>query len=397
MFARFHRYSITLLFVLFVASFISSGLKAQEMIESSQGYSGRWKIGTGGGVNLFYGDIRKDPWGQHLVYESDFLFNSYLFIEHNLSPAFGLRVQGMYSRLTGTARPNKYDFESELIELGLGATINLNNLFGPNRYNRFFNVNLLLGGAAANFRSDFYQTGTGNKTGTLGYGGGKGLGGRTLDGVLYAGLGFDFRLSDHWLLRLESSNKAIMDNALVIFENSFPFDLYNQTTLGVAYRFGAASPRVSRMAPDDPSLKKKQDLQDMPTESPSDKNEIQSPEFDFRVFPAQSEPTKADSTIEVVSKVAADQTDSLSDIEYRVQILAKFGTKISIAQVAKKYKLRAADIREDAHNSFFIYTTGSFTQYEEAAQLRNTLKNEHGVFDAFVVAFRDGKRLDRLP
>lgn len=397
MFARFHRYTTTILLLLFVGSFFSSGLKAQEMIESSQGYSGRWKIGTGGGVNLFYGDIRKDPWGQHLVYESDFLWNSYLFIEHNLSPAFGLRAQGMYSRLTGTARPKKYDFESELIELGLGATINLNNLFGPNRYNRFLNVNLLLGGAAANFRSDFYQTGTGKKTGSLGYGGGQGMGGRTLDGVLYAGLGFDFRLSDHWLLRLESSNKAIMDNALVIFENSFPFDLYNQTTLGVAYRFGASSPRITRMAPDDPSLKKKQELQDKPTESAPDKNEKQNPEFDFRVFPSQTEQAKTDTDIDAGFEIQSDRTAALTNIEYRVQILAKFGTKISIAQVAKKYKLRAADIREDAHNSFFIYTTGSFTQYEEAAQLRNTLKNEHGVFDAFVVAFRDGKRLDRLP
>jgi len=395
MFARFPRYTTSIILLLLLASLFPFKPEAQEMRESSQGYSGRWKIGSGGGVNLFYGDIRKDPWGQHLVYESDLLWNSYLFIEHSLSPAFSLRAQGMYSRLTGTARPKKFDFESELIELGLGATINLNNLFGPNRYNRFFNVNLLLGGSAANFRSDFYQTGTGKKIGTSGYGGGQGLAGRALDGVLYAGLGFDFRLSDHWLLRLESSNKVIIDNALVIFENSFPFDLYNQTTVGFAYRFGASSPRVMRMAPDDPTFRQQKKPDETSAGKPAE-NKQDAAAFDFRVFPSQTEPTQTDTATEFVYDVSNEKA-SMQNVEYRVQILAKFGTKISIAQVAKKYKLRAADIKEDAHNSFFIYTIGSFTQYEEAAQLRNTLKNEHGVFDAFVVAFRDGKRLDRLP
>jgi hypothetical protein len=386
-------FSIILVSIL-VLSALPNRLGAQEMLESSQGYNGKWKVGTGGGLNLFYGDIRKDPWGKLFVYESDFPWNSYLYLEHDLSPSFSLRAQGIYARLTGTARPNKYDFETELIELGLGATVNINNLFGPNRYDRFFTVNLLLGGAASNFRSDFYQRGTGFKIGSIGYGGGQGLGGRTLDGVLFAGLGFDFRLSDHWLLRLESSNKVIMDNALVIFENSFPMDLYNQTTLGIAYRFGASSPRIMRMAPDDPTIKQAKPVEKPIT--PSSETQQTTPAFDFRVFPSQTETTETDTAAEFVYDVNTDKINTLN-VEYRVQILAKFGTKISVAQVAKKYKLREADIKEDAHNGFFIYTTGSFTQYEEAAQLRNTLKNEHGVFDAFVVAFKDGKRLDRLP
>lgn len=83
-----------------------------------------------------------------------------------------------------------------------------------------------------------------------------------------------------------------------------------------------------------------------------------------------------------------------SGIEYRVQVRAIYGGKSSPAAVAKRYKIDQ-EIYEDYHGGYMKYTTGSFNSYEEAAQLKQQLRAAN-VPGAFVVAFKDGKRIDNI-
>jgi len=121
-------------------------------------------------------------------------------------------------------------------------------------------------------------------------------------------------------------------------------------------------------------------------------------ELDFRLLPSETDTDSSGLPKTNTSQEAFLQSiESLADLDYRVQIMAKFGNKMPVAQLAAKFKLSGVTIREDYHNGYYIYTVGSFSDYEPAAEYRNKMKDAHGVFDAFVVAFRGGKRLDKLP
>ena len=84
-------------------------------------------------------------------------------------------------------------------------------------------------------------------------------------------------------------------------------------------------------------------------------------------------------------------TTSLSDIEYRVQIIAKKGEKIPKEELANRYNL-SLPIYEDAHNEYYIYTVGKFQSYREANKLNQELKSVNNISNAFVVKFKNGKR-----
>lgn len=80
---------------------------------------------------------------------------------------------------------------------------------------------------------------------------------------------------------------------------------------------------------------------------------------------------------------------------FRVQIRARYRTKMSIESLQRKYNLDER-IYESYHNGYYIYTTGNFATYEQARAFRQTLTYNNGVKDAFVVVFVNGKRLDKL-
>jgi len=82
-------------------------------------------------------------------------------------------------------------------------------------------------------------------------------------------------------------------------------------------------------------------------------------------------------------------------VVFRVQIRAKYQKKMSRDALADKYNINE-EIYEDYHEGYYIYTVGNFSTYEQAKRKRDQLINQHGVPDAFVTAFKDGKRVNKL-
>jgi len=83
------------------------------------------------------------------------------------------------------------------------------------------------------------------------------------------------------------------------------------------------------------------------------------------------------------------------DVEFRVQVRAAYKAKIPLQNLAGQYKLYD-DIKEEFIGNWYRYSVGSFHDYEEAKGYRNTIIGEHGVRDAFIVAYYQGRRLNRL-
>ncbi len=88
------------------------------------------------------------------------------------------------------------------------------------------------------------------------------------------------------------------------------------------------------------------------------------------------------------------QSANYSDVEYRIQIRAKYGSRLSITALKSRYNI-SGEIYEDNFKGYYIYTVGSFAYYEDAKQYRDYVRS-HNIRDAFIVAFRNGKRLNSL-
>lgn len=93
--------------------------------------------------------------------------------------------------------------------------------------------------------------------------------------------------------------------------------------------------------------------------------------------------------------VEAEEIIPQKNVEFRVQVRAAYKATIPLQNLAGKYKLYE-EIKEDYLGSWYRYSIGSFSSYDEAKEYRNTIIGEHGVRDAFIVAYYQGKRLNRL-
>jgi len=82
-------------------------------------------------------------------------------------------------------------------------------------------------------------------------------------------------------------------------------------------------------------------------------------------------------------------------VEFRIQVRAKYKAGIPLQKLANRYHLRE-EIKEDYNGNWYRYSIGSFHSYDKARDYRNKIIGEHGVRDAFIVAFMNGSRLDSL-
>ncbi len=81
-------------------------------------------------------------------------------------------------------------------------------------------------------------------------------------------------------------------------------------------------------------------------------------------------------------------------VEFRVQVRAKYGKKISVGAVKASYNI-TEQVYEDYYKGYYIYTVGSYRSYEEAQRKKEEIRKYH-VSDAFVVAFKNGYRVETL-
>lgn len=369
-----------------------------------------WQIQGDAGTSLFFGDIKQYQWWPVTNYENEWRFAVGLQLNKQISPVFGIRGQGLYGRLAGTRRVWNKHFDNDYLEFNLNTTININNLFARYRNDRFLNAYIIFGLGLTNYNTRVYELGTNKLIQSVGEGNGKGFGGRTLEGIMLGGLGLDFRLGDRVSLNLETANRAMNSDMLDGHISGFKYDVYNVTTVGIAYKFGYSTNNKSNTPQERSSTKRR-----------SKNNDIETAEYDYSEQPIQPPLIKADILVIAPitqSKTVQDEVIIVEEpvyqepiyeevivmedpvrpnFEYRVQIRAKLGNAISINHLSDIYNISVSQIRQDRHNGYFIYSVGSFNSYEQARAKRNELRMNNGITDAFVVAFSNGSRLDKLP
>ncbi len=386
---------------------ISTGIKAQSYNKtgSSRSY---WQLNVNGGTSVFFGDIKQYKIWPVSNYENEWRYAGGFQLVKQITPVFGLRGQALYGQLSGTRRSSNKYFETNYYEFNLNTTISLRNIIVRYRSSQLWNIYLTLGIGITNYNTEVKDLTTKQVIQKVGYGNGKSFGGRTLEGIATVGLGLDFRLDDKWSLTLESANRIMNSDAMDGRISGFKYDIYNYTSAGIAFKFSRSN-KVKNTEGYSYFKKKdkssEQDEKDYQYSKP-----IEPPQIDLLnvapvtaampVSPPIQEVTVVQEPVEIIlvnPQPDVNKTETNYGLEYRVQISAKYDRVISIQHLSNLYNIPASEIKENTYNGYFIYTVGSFRTYEEARERRNQLRSYNGISDSFVVAFRNGQRLSKLP
>ncbi len=391
------------LFLLTVILFPVISLQAQEIVP--KGFTPYWQVNVNGGTSLFFGDIKENPIIPLSNNNNEWRLGGGLIVGYQFTHVFGIRGQALYGQLAGTKRSLDRYFEGDYIEFNLNTTIDLNNLFGRKRSDRLVSAYLLVGIGITNYNSTFYNLSTGTKIGYIGFGSGSGIKGRTLEGILMGGVGVNFRLNSRLTINFETANRIMNSDKMDGWVKNFKYDVYNYTSLGLSYKFGR---RKIKSVQETPVIY--QNVQEVSPgrREPGKSKKPYTVEMQPLMPPATSNTTKMEARPEKqlapvqkaqkqISQIHVTPPPPRPILEYRVQIRAKYGQPISIALLSKKYGLSQNEIRGDKHNGYYIYTVGSYQTYEQARTRRDILRKRFGISDAFVVAFKNGYRLDKLP
>ncbi len=398
---RISCFSILLVFLLLVPFATAHAQKVSQTDE----FSPYWQVNVNAGTSLFFGDLKQNKfWPASSNGHSEWRMGVGLMLNRQFSSWFGLRGQALYGQLSGiNTIANRY-LQGDYIEFNVNGTFNLNALISGYRPDRKLDVYLVAGLGLTNYNSKIYNLATANLTGQMGNGYGHGLGGRTLQGVATGGIGLSYKINDKWSVNLESMTHAInSDNMDLMVQNS-KYDMYNYTSVGVSFKFG----QRKHAKPTTPEMPLPNHFTPNPMLiSPANKNEQAGKKAEG--MPVQPPKTGQKNSLETIQKAQLNQAQKKVKepvrhilparplLEYRVQIRARYRKPVSLVYLSKHYHIAQSSIRTDMHNGYYIYTIGAFDNYLQAKTERDILKTKNGVTDAFVVAFKNGTRLDKLP
>ncbi len=91
-------------------------------------------------------------------------------------------------------------------------------------------------------------------------------------------------------------------------------------------------------------------------------------------------------------KPEISEEQEFENVEFRIQIAAITGKKISIGALKEKYELKDETIHSDSLNGRYYYTVGSFRNLRQAREYCKILISRNLIYDAFVISYVDGVR-----
>ncbi len=359
---------------LIISIFIFNNLSAQD---DRPAFWKGWSLNANGGANLFYGDTDNYRFYRVFRNNSEWRFGYSLMLQKELSPLFTLRGQLMHGQLSGTKRKDTIWFEGDIIETSMSLKLDVTGLiWGVS--DRKFSIYAMAGIGLAhwetelkNLRTNDVIKGNGHKTGS-------GLFRRTMEPVFPFGMGVDYQFARRWSLNLEGTLRPVNSDKLDANEGGFAYDFYSYNFVGITYHFIKREKKKPEIPP-------REIVYEEPVEvpEPSFKPTVKEP-------PAEPAPTLEDQLLE------AEKGSGLYDspwpgVEFRVQVAAS-KTVDDPEMIRKKYNL-PGELEMNEGDGWYRYSMGGFVKYWKAREYRNIVITRYNVKDAFVVAYRDGKRI----
>lgn len=394
-----HHQIILAVGILWSSITLSIKLSAQEspgiMYEKS---SRGWNISGAVGTSVFLGDIKTNPLLPALKDQSELRYVATVGIERRFNPWIATRGHIAYSHVLGARKSLNVHFKSFVWDAAISGLLYPVNLFAGYDEARFADFYIVAGIGAINYNTTLYQLSTGNILAQRGYGRGRGIAGTTYSSALMGGIGVDFRLSDKVDFRFEIVNKGIGNDLMDTWKSEFPFDVFNHLTFGIVYKLGQ---RAGSFQPnlDPQSNQKAPDVWANAPAKPIESKEVTDNLQFTPVIEIPAEPEKQvvepviepEITIEPTPQPPVLASSMPPTNEFKVQIFAS-KKPFNKSVLAKRFKLNDNTIVESRFQKFYIYSVGSFTTMEEAMALRDKLRRDNGISDAFVTIWENGQR-----
>ncbi|HSG68684.1 MAG TPA: tetratricopeptide repeat protein [Bacteroidales bacterium] len=217
--------------------------------------------GSLGGV-AFHGDIYSEP----LLPDWDhFNWGFGGIAGWQFHPIFGLRASGGYVNLSGE-RYGDVDraFKGDAFDVGANLTISLTNLIFGYSPDRWFDMTLWSGLGMIQYRTKMRVHSTAEWLESRGWGDdppydngdGKGINNRNVATAYPVGLDFDFILSDHWNINVNTSMKFSDTDGMDAYAHATAAvkrDFWHYTGIGLTYKFGQGG--IKQMAKDFDDIK----------------------------------------------------------------------------------------------------------------------------------------------
>lgn len=466
---------------LLLSLFILAGLLINSHLQAQSTLPYQWYLNANAGISQMYGDIENEsnPIGK-LDGETGFGFG--LRVGRYISPVFTGRFQFMNTNFTGQKDASNLEFNSTMTEMQLVGTASFSNLFFGYK-DRLINIYGLAGFGTIFYRSKLTNTLTGDTENSIGYTENGDKGSREMAFAFPLGAGLDFRISDRFLINLETALRFTTTDNLDAAEKGSRNDAYYYTSLGLTYNFirpkQAKKVVVPAIIVEKPINKYEGTYINLTYNYPPDLNSmdefimtchiskgkingkaeltqilpigfnvldtnISNARTKFRNFtlslywdeiPADTafdisyrvkldkifgslpmtsilyfdetgEEFKFKSDIFIKRKIIAepivvvdekptdDQMQS-PKVEFRIQLRASYNLKLSPDSLTEMFGLDQK-ITEEKIDRWYKYSAGSFNSYEEAKKYRSQLIKETGIKDPFIIAYYNGKRLNKL-
>ena len=359
-------------------------IHSQETKENKGFWSG-WSINVNAGPNLAYTDIDNYRFYRCFSNNSEWRLGYGLMLQKKIHPLIQLRGQIMNGKLSGTKRRYDYWFEADILETSISGTLDLVGLFwGPKvRLITFYGMG---GIGLAQWTTDLKRHTTNELIGGNGHNTGSGFGGRTLETVVPFGLGFDFNLGYHWNINVEATLRLVNSDVLDGKEAGFKYDFYSYNFVGVTYKFKKRRPKAPVMPPEDLIAKEEPQefIRPVIEKTPQEKRVIVNQEQQNLLKLLQERMLEEDAK-------AGMYESPWQGVEFTVQVAAS-RTAIDPSTFQKNLNI-SGTITRTHDEGWYYYSIGKYIKYWRAREYRNILLTRNDAKGAFVVAYKDGKRM----
>jgi len=383
----------------------------------------RWFVNANGGVSVFYGDVKRYDYIPDWESPSEIqpMFSANLGKE--ISKIFSVRAQFLYGDLSGHKKSAHYHFNSVVMGGHILTDINLYYLFTGARYgNTRLNMFTSLGVGFMNWESKLYYDtpladGTelmdASKTGALSF---------------PASLSAEYLFSKNFSANVEGLLYVVTSDEVDAKPGGIKVDMISYYSLGITYRFRSKKkarrskvkyeldPSIYEARPGDPQYrapeskvavaKVEEKTIESPKEQPkpkvvvpaevavvdvekqAEKENQQAIKHDQEKFPINHQlEEKA-----IAKEVWAGKSENpWPEIKFSVQVLAT-KTQIGAQEMQKRIDI-PEKILEKYDGIWYRYSAGEYDKLWLAKELRNKLRSNVGIKDAFIVVYRNDERI----
>lgn len=201
-----------------------------------------------------------------------------------------------------------------------------------------------------------------------------------MEPVVPFGLGIEYQLHKRWSLNLEGTLRPVKSDQLDANVGGFAYDIYSYNFVGITYHF----------------IKRDKRKPEIPPRVIAYEEPIDVPEPVFKPAPIKEPLVDSNRTLEeklLETEMKSGQYESpWPGVEFRVQIAAS-KTIDDSQKLGARMKL-PGEIKVNEGDGWYRFSTGNFIKYWKAKDYRNILVTRYNIKDAFVVAYKDGKRIN---